>query len=65
MRPLVLVDSFTTDVNYLVLNPQNIESIDILKDSAATSRFGQAGKFGVIFHSSKSRYKVSPDRQNS
>ena len=49
MRPLVLVDSFTTDINYLVLNPQNIESIDILKDSAAISRFGQAGKFGVIF----------------
>jgi hypothetical protein len=49
MRPLVLVDTFKTEINYLVLNPQKIVSIDVLKDSAAISQFGEAGKFGVIF----------------
>src|SRR4051812_19510866 len=49
MRPLVLVDTFKTEINYLVLNPQKIESIDILKDSAAITKYGDAGKFGVIF----------------
>ena len=48
MRPLVLVDTFKTEINHLVLNPQKIVSIDILKDSAAISQFGEAGKFGVI-----------------
>jgi hypothetical protein len=46
--PLVLVDTLKTDLNLLVLNPENIESIHIYKDSIAISKFGDAGKFGAI-----------------
>ena len=49
IKPLVLVDTFKTEMNYLVLNPQKILSIDILKDSSAIAKFGKAGKSGVIF----------------
>jgi len=47
-RPLVLVDTFKTDINHLVLDPNKIISIDILKDSSVISKFGDAAKFGVI-----------------
>src|SRR6476661_4632382 len=47
-RPLVLVDTFITDITHLVLDPQKIDSINIFKDSTAISKFGDAGKFGVI-----------------
>jgi hypothetical protein len=47
--PLVVVDSFKTEISYLVLDPGKIASIDIIKDSAAILQFGEAGKFGVIF----------------
>lgn len=46
--PLVIVDSFRTVITHLVLDPQKIDSINIFKDSTAISKFGDAGKFGVI-----------------
>jgi hypothetical protein len=48
-RPLVVVDTFKTEADYLVLDPQKIVSINIIKDSKAISQFGEAGKFGIIF----------------
>ena len=56
-RPLVLVDTFITDLTHLVLNPDKIESIDVLKDSTAISKFGDAAKFGVIIIYPKPRVK--------
>ena len=56
-RPLVLVDTFITDLIHLVLNPDKIESIDVLKDSTAISKFGDAAKFGVIIIYPKPRVK--------
>ncbi|MCZ2129415.1 MAG: hypothetical protein LC109_04020 [Bacteroidia bacterium] len=47
-RPLVLVDTFKTDITHLVLDPQRIDSINIFKDSTAISKFGDAGRYGVI-----------------
>lgn len=47
-KPLVMVDTFKTDLNHLVLDPDKIVSITIFKDSAAISKFGDAAKFGVI-----------------
>jgi hypothetical protein len=47
-RPLVLLDTFQTDINYLFINPNKIQSISIFKDSTATAKYGQAGKYGVI-----------------
>ena len=46
--PLIFVDTFKTDMNHLVLDPANIKSINIFKDSTATSKFGDAGKYGII-----------------
>lgn len=45
---LIFVDTFKTDMNHLVFDPQNIESLNIFKDSIALSKFGDAGKYGVI-----------------
>ena len=51
--PLIFVDTFETDMNHLVLGPQNIESINIFKDSVALSKFGKTGKNGVVMISAK------------
>ena len=47
-NPLVLVDRFKTDMSYLVLDPNKIESINILKDAVAISKLGNDAKDGVI-----------------
>lgn len=46
--PLIIVDGqvYTSSPNNL--NPVNIESIDIFKDKAATSLYGEKGKNGVV-----------------
>ena len=46
--PLVFVDTFRTTMKHLVINPDQIKSINIFKDSAAISKFGEAGKNGTI-----------------
>lgn len=57
--PLVFVDTFKTDMNHLVLNPQKIESIDVLKDSAAMAKYGEVGRFGVVVIHPKREAKFS------
>ena len=57
IRPLVLVNTFKTDFNHLVLDPKEIESIEVLKDSTAKLKYGDAGKFGVIIIYPKPRVK--------
>ena len=54
INPLVFVDSFKTDISYLVLDPNKIESINILKDSLAISKYGIEAKDGVIIIQPKS-----------
>lgn len=46
--PLIFVDTFRTDMKHFILDPGNIQSISIFKDSSAISKFGDAGKYGVI-----------------
>src|SRR5436190_8589853 len=53
INPLVFVDSFKTDISYLVLDPNKIESIDILKGSSAISKYGDEAKDGVIIIQAK------------
>jgi hypothetical protein len=55
--PLILVDTFNTDFNHLVLDPSVIESLKVLNDSTAKSKYGDAGKFGVIIIYPKPRVK--------
>jgi len=53
ITPLVFVDSFKTDISYLVLDPDKIESIIILKDTSAISKYGVEAKGGVIIIQTK------------
>ncbi|UZH55872.1 TonB-dependent receptor [Salinimicrobium tongyeongense] len=49
--PLVLVDGM--EANLDALNPQNIESITVLKDAAAAAVYGSRAAFGVILVTTK------------
>jgi TonB-linked SusC/RagA family outer membrane protein len=50
--PLYVVDGFPTD-NLQTLNPNDIESIDILKDASATAIYGSRGSNGVVIVTTK------------
>ena len=50
-NPLVLIDGMEGDMNRL--NPQDIESVSVLKDAAASSIYGSRAPFGVIMITTK------------
>ncbi len=50
--PLVLIDGIEGDIN--TLNPQDIESVSVLKDAASASIYGSRAAFGVILITTKS-----------
>ncbi len=52
VEPLYVVDGFPTD-NLQTLNPNDIESIDILKDASATAIYGSRGSNGVVIVTTK------------
>jgi bla regulator protein blaR1 len=48
-KPLVVVDGKELDYEKLEkLNPNNIKSINVLKDKSATDKYGEKGKNGVL-----------------
>lgn len=49
--PLVLIDGMEGDMN--MLNPNDIESISVLKDAAASSIYGSRAPYGVILVTTK------------
>lgn len=49
--PLVLIDGMEGDIN--ALNPQDVESVSVLKDAAAASIYGSRAPFGVILIKTK------------
>lgn len=49
--PLVLIDGMEGDLN--TINPQDIASISVLKDAAASSIYGSRAPFGVILITTK------------
>ncbi|SKC86065.1 SusC/RagA family TonB-linked outer membrane protein [Ohtaekwangia koreensis] len=49
--PLVLIDGYTGDMNSI--SPNDIESIDVLKDASASAIYGTRGKNGVILITTK------------
>lgn len=63
--PLILIDGMEGDIN--TINPQDIESISILKDAAASSIYGSRAPFGVILVTTKtgSKGKMSINYNNS
>lgn len=50
-NPLFIIDGMPGD--YSTLNPNDIESIDVLKDAASTAVYGSAGSNGVIIITTK------------
>ncbi|MEJ7739226.1 MAG: TonB-dependent receptor [Chitinophagaceae bacterium] len=50
--PLYVVDGFPTD-NIQTLNPNDIETMDVLKDASATAIYGSRGSNGVIIINTK------------
>ncbi|HEX3006653.1 MAG TPA: TonB-dependent receptor, partial [Bacteroidales bacterium] len=50
--PLVLIDGMEGDIN--TVNPQDIASVSVLKDAAASSIYGSRAPFGVILITTKS-----------
>ena len=55
-RPLILVDNVQTD-DLSIINPNDIESISVLKDAASSSIYGARAAFGVILIKTKSGRK--------
>lgn len=59
--PLYVIDGFpTTDPNASAYNPNDIESIDILKDASATAIYGARGANGVIIITTKRGSETPP-----
>lgn len=63
--PLILIDGSEGDLN--TINPQDIETISVLKDAAASSIYGARAPFGVILITTKKgkEGKVSINYNNS
>ncbi|MEG1648993.1 MAG: SusC/RagA family TonB-linked outer membrane protein, partial [Rikenellaceae bacterium] len=49
--PLILIDNVPGDIN--MINPEDIESISVLKDAASTAIYGARGAFGVMLITTK------------
>ncbi len=49
--PLILIDGMEGDLNSI--NPQDIESISVLKDASASSIYGSRAPFGVVLITTK------------
>ncbi len=53
--PLILIDGMEGNMN--MLNPNDIESISVLKDAAASSIYGSRAPFGVVLITTKKKEK--------
>ena len=60
--PLILIDGMEGDLN--TINPQDIQSISVLKDAAASSIYGSRAPFGVILITTKNGGKESKVKVN-
>ena len=52
-NPIYVVDGLVMDSGFDALNPNDIESIDVLKDASATAIYGARGANGVIIITTK------------
>lgn len=51
--PLLVIDGVPTDLGLNALNPNDVESVDVLKDASATAIYGSRGANGVILITTK------------
>lgn len=60
-NPLYVIDGFATeDANLSSINPNDIASIDVLKDASATAIYGARGANGVIIITTKRGSESAP-----
>lgn len=59
-RPLIVVDNFPFDGDLYNLNPNDIESVTVLKDAAAASIWGARSGNGVVVITTKRGSKSTP-----
>lgn len=59
-EPLILIDGMEGNMN--TLNPEDIESISVLKDAASSSIYGSRAAFGVILITTK-KVRLENDHQ--
>jgi hypothetical protein len=57
-HPLVFVDSFPTSLKGLIMDPQNIKSINVYKDTAAVNRYGKQARDGAILIQTKDQVSL-------
>ena len=55
---LVLIDGVEGDLS--MVNPQDVESVSVLKDASSTAVYGARGAFGVILVTTKNAKKGTP-----
>jgi len=55
-RPLIIVDNVQTD-DLSIINPNDIESVSVLKDAASASIYGARAAFGVVLIKTKTGRK--------
>lgn len=60
-QPLILVDNVEIP-NLQMVNPDDIETISVLKDAASTSIYGARAAWGVILITTKSGQRSTPTR---
>ena len=58
--PLYIVDGAPTEFGLANINPQDIESISVLKDAAASAIYGARGANGVVIVTTKKAKKGQP-----
>ncbi len=60
-EPLIVVDNFPYNGNIYNINPDDVESVTVLKDAAAASIWGAfAGNGVIVITTKKGRYEQSP-----
>ena len=63
-KPLILVNGFATDSNINDINPEDIESINVLKGSTAVAKYGELAKEGAIEITLKGKTRETPAISN-
>jgi hypothetical protein len=57
-QPYILVDTFRVDIKLLVISPDNIETVDVLKDSNAVKMYGDKATYGAVIIKTKPNAKL-------
>jgi TonB family protein len=59
-KPLIIVDGDITNIDINKIDPETIERVEVLKEKSATAVYGDKGKDGVIFITTKKEMAPPP-----